>query len=100
MAAKPTAKNKKWFIDLCEDGCQICRMKNPHLKNNGLQFSHIVSKKIDSGNDEKVNCLALCPNCATAFDVILKPAIFMALDKLNNRLTPESWENGEGRKGN
>ncbi len=36
MVAKPAAKKKKWFVDRCEDGCQICGTKFPHLKNNGL----------------------------------------------------------------
>jgi len=53
----------------------------------------------DGGNDEEINCLALCPNCATAFDLILKPAIYNALDKLNDKIVPDSWENGESRKG-
>jgi 5-methylcytosine-specific restriction endonuclease McrA len=97
MVAKPTAKKKKWFVDRCEEGCQICGTKFPHLKNNGLQFSHIISPK-DGGSDEEINCLALCPNCSTAFDVILKPAIYKALDKLSTRRIPESWEKGEGRK--
>lgn len=97
MTAKSTAKKKKWFIDLCENGCQICGTKLPLLKGNGLEFSHIISKK-DGGNDEEINCLALCPNCSTAFDLVLKPAIFNALDKLNNNLVPESWENGESRR--
>jgi 5-methylcytosine-specific restriction endonuclease McrA len=97
MVAKPTAKKKKWFVDRCEDGCQICGTKFSKLKNNGLQWSHIISSK-DGGSDEEINCLVLCPNCSVAFDVILKPAIYKALDKLNTRRIPESWENGEGRK--
>ena len=97
MTAKSTAKRKKWFIDLCENGCQICGTKLPHLSSNGLEFSHIISKK-DGGNDEEINCLALCPNCLTAFDLILKPAIYNALDKLNDKIVPGSWENGESRK--
>ena len=95
---KPTAKKKMWFVDRCKGGCQICGTKIPHLKNNGLQWSHIISSTIDGGSDEEINCLALCPNCSVAFDVILKPAIYKALDKLNNGIIPESWENGEGRK--
>lgn len=92
MAAKPTAKKKKWFKDLCEGGCQFCGVKVPDP-----QWSHIISKN-DGGSDEEINCLALCPNCSVAFDVILKPAIYEALDKLNDRRIPESWEKGEGRK--
>ncbi len=98
MAAKSTAKDKKWFVDLCEQGCQICGAKFPNLKNNGLKFSHVVSKKIDKGTDEKVNCLALCPNCADVFDIVIKPAIYDALEKLNNKTVPDSWKNGENRK--
>lgn len=98
MAAKPTAKKKKWFVDLCDNGCQICGRKFPYLKNNGLEWSHIISKK-DGGKDEEINCLALCRNCSVSLDVIIKPAIFNALDKLNERKVPESWENGEGRRG-
>lgn len=97
MAAKTTAKNKKWFVDLCEKGCQICGMKFHGQKNNGLKWCHIVSKK-DGGNDESVNCLALCPNCEYAFDVIIKPAIYVALEKSDSRTVPESWKRGEGRK--
>ena len=98
MAAKSTAKKKKWFVDRCEDGCQICGTKFPHLKNNGLQWSHIISPN-DGGSDEEINCLVLCSNCSVAFDVILKPSIYGALNKLNCRIVPDSWENGEGRKG-
>lgn len=93
MAAKPTAKKKKWFIDLCKNGCQFCGVKRPMLKNNGLEWSHIISKN-DGGSDVEINCLALCPNCSLTFDRILKPTIYNALDKLNNRLVPESWETG------
>lgn len=98
MAAKQTAKEKKWFIDLCGKGCQICGSKFPNLKHNGLKFSHIISKKVDNGTDEKENCLALCPNCADVFDVVMKPAIYLALEKFNNKIVPESWKTGEGRK--
>ena len=99
MAAKTTAKKKKWFIDLCDGGCQICGTKLPHLNNYGLEWSHIISKN-DGGNDEKTNCLVLCPNCSLAFDIILNPAIYSAVDKLNGKIVPESWKNGEGRKSN
>lgn len=95
---KPTAKTKKWYVDRCEYGCQICGTTFPHLKNNGLQWSHIISQN-DGGSDEEINCLVLCPNCSVAFDVILKPAIYKALDKFYCGMMPKSWENGEGRKG-
>ena len=98
MAAKSTAKDKKWFVDLCEKGCQICGAKFPNMKNNGLHWSHIISKK-DGGNDEEVNCMALCPNCSFTFDLVIKPTIYMAVEKFNNsRTVPESWKNGENRK--
>ena|SRR3990172_11480896 len=94
---KSTAKDKKWFIDLCEKGCQICGRKFPGQKNNGLEFSHIISND-ESGNDKKENCLALCPNCAYAFDVVIKPSIYEAFAQFNNKFVPENWKNGEGRK--
>ena len=67
-----TAKKSKWFRDKCQDGCQICGFKLSGLESNnhGLEFSHIVSKK-DGGSDKKINCLALCPNCAYSFDIVL-----------------------------
>ena len=52
----------------------------------------------DGGNDEEVNCMALCPNCSFTFDLVIKPAIYMAVEKLNNSTVPESWKNGENRK--
>jgi len=94
--AKTAAKRKKWFVDLCEKGCQICGIKFPNLKNNGLQWSHIVSIKM-GGRDTKGNCLALCPNCETSFDVIAKPAIYRALMEFTGGKVPENWEHGEGR---
>ncbi len=98
MPAKPTAKKKKWFIELCEQGCQICGRKFPGQNNNGLEFSHIIASE-DTSNDKKENCLALCPNCAFALDVVIKPSIYRALEKFNNKMVPENWKNGEGRKG-
>ncbi len=97
MAAKSTAKDKKWFIELCDKGCQICGVKFPNQKNNGIQFSHIISKK-DNGKDEQINCMALCPNCSSAFDLVIKPAIYAAVKKFNNKTVPESWKDGEGRR--
>ncbi len=99
MAAKSTSKKKRWFVELCENGCQICGTKFHGQKKNGLKFAHIISKKIDNGTDEKVNCLALCPNCADVFDVVIKPAIYDALEKFNNKTVPASWKDGEGRRG-
>lgn len=96
MVAKTTAKKKRWFIERCEKGCQICCAKRPSRKNYGLQFSHIVSRK-DGGRDTQVNCLVLCPNCSDSFDLILKPAVYEALKKLTKGKAPESWRDGEGR---
>lgn len=95
MVAKITAKRKKWFIELCEKGCQICGIKLPGL-NNGLEFSHIVSKN-DGGSDREINCLVLCPNCAYSFDYILKPALYNTLKELKNGKVPKSWKDAEGR---
>lgn len=97
MVAKTTAKRKKWFVDLCEKGCQICGIKFPNLKNNGLQWSHIVSTTV-GGRDTKDNCLALCPNCETSFDIVVKPAIYRALMELAGGKVPENWKEGEGRR--
>lgn len=96
MPANSVAKGRKWFKDKCEGGCQICGRKIPTLKNNGLEWSHIVSKK-DNGNDQQINCLVLCPTCALAFDTVIKPAIFKSLIQLTDGKVPRSWENGEGR---
>jgi hypothetical protein len=96
MSAKSTAKKKKWFIRKCEDGCQICGIKIPGPSNYGLEFSHIINKNA-GGGDTEINCLALCPNCAYSFDYILKPAIYNALEELNNKKVPENWKDGEGR---
>lgn len=37
VTAKTTAKRKKWFIDLCENGYQIYGTKVLHLSSNGLR---------------------------------------------------------------
>lgn len=69
----------------------------PGQNNNGLEFSHIIASD-DSGNDKKENCLALCPNCAYAFDIVIKPSIYLAFEKFNNKTVPENWKNDEGRR--
>lgn len=93
-----TAKKSEWFRDKCEHGCQICGFKLSKLdtKNRGLELAHIVSEK-DGGSNEKINCLALCPNCAYSFGVVLKPAIYAAFQELQIDNVPESWKDGEGR---
>lgn len=91
-----TAKRSKWFRKLCEDGCQICAVKFPHLPKNGLQFAHIVSTKVGGGN-ARVNCLALCPNCERSFDIVIKHALYDALKTYTGGKVPENWEHGEGR---
>ena len=91
------AKDKKWFKDKAKLGCQLCGHKSPGLKNNGLQAAHILSKKLEKGNDEEVNCLVLCKNCELAFDRVIKPALFDAMVHFKIRKLPESWENAEGR---
>ena len=88
-------KNSKWFKELCEAGCQICGTKL-HGKNNGLEWSHIVSQK-DGGMNKKINCLALCPNCAYAFDFVIKRRIFEASEKYKSGRVPKSWKDSEGR---
>ncbi len=93
-----TAKKSKWFRKLYEDGCQICAIKFPHLPHNGLQFAHIVSKT-EGGGDSKINCLALCPNCEKAFDIVVKKAIYHATLRPTKGRVPESWREGEGRAG-
>lgn len=96
MVAKTTAKRKRWFIERCERGCQICGAKRPSRKKHALQWSHIVSRK-DGGGDTQVNCLAICPNCSDVFDLVLKPAIYEALKRFSDGKVPESWRDGEGR---
>ena len=91
-----TAKKSEWFRERCEDGCQICAIKFPHLPNNGLQFAHIVSKT-EGGGDSKINCLALCPNCEKSFDITVKRGVYRALKRHTNGKVPESWQHGEGR---
>ena len=88
-------KDSKWFRELCDEGCQICGTKL-HGKNNGLEWSHIISTK-DGGKNEQDNCLALCPNCAYALDFVIKPAVFKAAKKYSKKKVPESWVDGEGR---
>lgn len=95
MPANQVAKRRKWFKEKCEQGCELCGRKIPASKNNGLIWSHIVSKPI--GRDEEVNCLALCPTCSNAFDMVIKPAIFKACKKYSTGLVPNDWENGENR---
>jgi len=96
MVAKPTAKRRKWFVERCEKGCEMCGGKFPNIKNNGLRFSHIISKK-SGGNDAQANCLVLCPSCALSFDLVVKPAIYKALTEISKGKGPKSWEDGEGR---
>lgn len=96
MAAKIQAKRSKWFKKLCESGCQLSGRKIPSLPNNGLEWSHILSKN-DRGNDRQFNCLALCPTCSRAFDTVIKPTLYKAFTELNIREIPLSWKNGEGR---
>jgi hypothetical protein len=75
----------------------VCGRKIPSLQHNGLEWSHIISKKGDGGNDQQFNCLALCPTCARAFDTVIKPAIYHAFKKLSVTNIPESWKAGENR---
>lgn len=97
--SKSTAKKRKWFTELCKDGCQICAIKFPDLPNNGLQFAHIVSPTRDKGGNSKENCLALCPNCEKSFDITVKKAIYHATARHTKGRVPESWRKGEGRAG-
>jgi len=99
MAANSIAKKRKWYIELCKGGCQLCGRKIPTLTNNGLEWSHIISKN-DGGTDEQVNCLALCPTCSRAFDTVIKPALYNAFKKVSIKDMPDNWKNGEGRLGN
>jgi hypothetical protein len=67
------------------------------LKNGGLEFSHIISKKIDKGTDREENCLVLCKKCAYSFDYVLKPVIYNAFKTYKKETIPESWKIAEGR---
>ncbi len=86
--SRSTAKKKKWFVDKCKNGCQICGSRFPGRNNNGLVIGHII----ENGSDSDINCLALCPNCEKSFDIILKPILFKAIKEINDGKIPESWE--------
>ena len=84
-----TVKKKKWFRDICEEGCQICGKKFPGRNNNGLIAAHII----ENGPNTKVNYLALCPNCEKSFDKIIKRAVYNAISKINKGKIPDDWKN-------
>jgi 5-methylcytosine-specific restriction endonuclease McrA len=96
MPASQQAKNSKWYKEKLANGCELCGRKIPTLENNGLEFSHIISKN-DNGTNQQFNCLALCPTCSIAFDTVIKPALYKAFTELNIREIPLNWKNGEGR---
>ena len=83
-----TAKKKDWFKTKCKCGCQICGIKFPGRKNNGLVLAHII----EDGPLKQENILALCPNCHFSFDEALKPALHKAITEYSRGKVPEKWE--------
>lgn len=38
------------------------------------------------------NAISLCPNCHTVFDEILRPKLYLALEKIGAENLPDSWK--------
>ena len=64
----------------------ICEMSGHQV---GLrQKAHIVAG-LDSSHE---NILMLCPSCHVIFDTVLKPKLWVALNKAGVKELPVSWE--------
>lgn len=83
-----------WIKNHPERGCAMCGYQNPGLLARGLVLYKIVQDEKSGGN-----WLALCPNCAFAFDTVLKPAIYNAFKTHSISKVPDSWAHGEREKG-
>ncbi|MGE3850568.1 MAG: HNH endonuclease [Planctomycetota bacterium] len=82
-------------------GCEMCGSSKPNLANLGLHVCHVVSASEGGEDNPATNLLALCPSCADAFDLVLKPKIHRALMARRGPATgkvPDNWSNAEGRQ--
>lgn len=52
--------------------------------------AHVIDE-IKSAGEGRWNALSLCPNCATVFDEVIRPKLYIALQKFGAKNLPPSW---------
>ena len=76
-------KNRKAAKRIASKPCEWCgwRAGRRHA-------AHII----DEEEHPDWNALSLCPNCATVFDEVIRPKLFLALTKFGAKGLPDSWK--------
>lgn len=72
--------------------CELCGWHHPSRKGYGLEEAHILADGF--GPRQRWNILTLCPNCHTAFDMVIKPRLIAALC-LSTKCLPANGVDGE-----
>ena len=75
-------KNRRLAKKIAAQPCHWCGW------NAGRRFCcHII----DEGAEAEWNAIALCPNCSTVFDEVIRPLLYKALKEYGAKDLPASW---------
>jgi hypothetical protein len=76
-------KNRKLAKRIKSKPCEWCGWE---------AASRFASHIIDEGPERDWNILSLCPNCSSVFDDVIRPKLYVALQKYGGKNLPKSWE--------